>query len=156
MVPAFLASHWLSWLSGGGVALIGWFWLHIITKPLLEFWTDRRRAIEVVQRYGGGGEYASEERQRQALDAIAEVASKFSFYSRGGPMIVHTYCWFRRYDLAFAWLGLNGLRSKIATSSAVPADRCDCIRLCLGATGYMSAERKAEIRNMMSKAEKSD
>ena len=146
---AYFQVHWLDWLSGGLAAAAVWIAAQWIAKPIVEFLSDRRLAIEVVQQHGSVDGFASEETMKTAQASIATAAKRIMFYAQGGPQIVRLYSRIRAYDLRVAGLALNGLIGIIGTNASREQfkDQCDAVRVCLGATGMMSLQRKDNIRS---------
>jgi membrane-bound metal-dependent hydrolase YbcI (DUF457 family) len=151
---SYFQSHWLVSLIGGFAIVLTWIVTNWIGKPLLEFMSDRRQALEAIQVHGSVGSHSSEERVKEAWRAIATVAARMMFYAQGGPGIVRVYCRMRRYDLELAGLTLNGVHRFIGAnvSRDVQQNQSDAARVALGATGLMSVDRKNEIRAMMRNA----
>ncbi len=135
---------------------MGWLIANVIATPLVQFWADRRSAIQALRTHGSVGWLSSEERVKQAQAAINEAAARITYYAEAGPGIVRLYSWIRGYDLGLAGRALNGVHAKIGASSAAESNllQCDAVRVCLGATKTMSPARRASIRDMLDDADR--
>ena len=130
----YFQTHWLVWLMGALAVVLTWIGTNWIGRPLLEFISDRRDAIEAIQVHGSVCDFSSETTVKAAWEAIAKVAALMMFYAQGGPWIVTLYCRMRRYDLASVGPILNGVHGFIGNnvSSDTRKNQCDAARVALG------------------------
>jgi hypothetical protein len=154
MITAFesyVELHWLSWVFLAILGALGWLVANVIARPLLEFWSDRREAIQVLRTQGGVAWGASEDRVKTANAAIRQAAAQMLFYAEGGPIIVRLYSKARGYKLRLAGLALQGLATRIGESFTEDGTtlQSDGVRVCLGATGGMNKSRQTAIRHML-------
>ncbi len=154
MVTAFksyIELHWLSWVFLAIIGGFGWLVANIVAKPLLDFWADRKNAIQVLRTNSWVGSQSSEESFMNALAAIRQASAQILFYAEGGPFIVRLYSKFRGYDLRLAGHVIRGLNRHIGErfSEDGISNQCDAARVCLGATRGMTKSRRAAIRKML-------
>jgi hypothetical protein len=154
MVTAFksyIELHWLSWVFLGIIGAIGWLVATLVAKPLIQFWDDRRSALQVLRTHGLLG-WGSEESFRNAVATVRQASAQMMFYAEGGPLIVRLYSKIRGYNLRLAGQCLNGLTGRMGENSTADGVslQSDGVRVCLGATQGMKYSRLAEIRQLLS------
>jgi hypothetical protein len=147
-ILVFIESHWIEGVTWAIAGAAGWLIINTIAKPLLAFWDDRQRAIEILRTDGATACNASEDRVLEARRTTRQVAARLAYYAEGGAAIVRIYCRVRHYDLDLADKTLRGLAGTVGNgvSNEFFGRQTDAVRVCLGATRAMSSERAAEIR----------
>jgi hypothetical protein len=157
-VTTWVSAHWLGWAVTIVAGIASWLVTNVIATPLVQFWSDRRSALETLRKHGSVDWRASEERVREALASVREAAARMMFYAEAGPVIVRLYARVRRYDLHLAGLALNGVHSTIVdgNTSENNSRQCDAVRVCLGATNTMSLSHRGTIRKMLDEAVSND
>jgi hypothetical protein len=104
----FLSTH-LSTLYGILAAIVGWFVLNMIAKPILRVREQRLDALRIAERYAYFGWTEQDERVREVRRELFDVASKLRAQARGQSWPLRCYCRLLRYDLEGAAGALRGL-----------------------------------------------
>jgi hypothetical protein len=104
-----LTRHGDELLYGALVAVVAWFVLNMIGKPILAFRDKRLRALQVADRYAYFGPSASDERVTEVRRELIDVASELRAQARSQNWLVRCYCVLLRYDIEEAALALRGL-----------------------------------------------
>lgn len=150
----YIGAHWSTWLVAVLAALFTWVATNIIGRPLVTFWSDRRRTLEVVQEHASVDWSATQERVSVARHALRGAAATMSVYAQGGPIVVRAYCWLRRYHPALAGRALICLHDLVGEgqNTGTQKNNADAVRLLLGASARLSRQRVHELRRMIDKA----
>ena len=157
-ITNFLSEHILGMAYAAGAAIVVWISANMIGKPLLDYLSDRRAVLEIINRDGFVGMTASQERIESAEVSIREASSKMAFYAQSSPFIV------KLYSLAFLHFHsdvpglLNGLHNMVGANiqnlREEQRNYVDAILLHLGATNKLTKARKKELRKKLKQTDR--
>ncbi len=110
-VLGFLFEHADTFLYGSLVAVLSWFAINMIGKPIVALRDTRIKALRVAERYAYFGSTSTQsiERIREVKRELFDVASELRVQARGYSRLARWYCRFLRYDLEEAASALRGL-----------------------------------------------
>jgi hypothetical protein len=104
-----LLMKYAGFIYGVIVAVVGWFALNMIGRPVLALREKRLRALQVADRYAYFGPNSSDERVGEVRRELLDIASELRAQIRGHNLLVRCYCWLLQYDMEEAALALRGL-----------------------------------------------
>ncbi len=150
----FFESHWIGMVTWAIAGASGWLAINTVARPLLAFWDDRQRAIEILRTDGAIAWSASQDRMLEVHRRVREVAARLAYYAEASAAVVRVYCRARGYDLTLADKVLRGLADTMGDglSNELFERQTDAVRVCLGARRPMSNARVAEIQLLLREA----
>lgn len=105
-----------AWNAIGGAtgAVVGWFALHMLGKPILALRAARFEALKLAERYAyfGGSDSQDEAYINNVRRRIFNIGSELRTHARAHSKLVHFYCRIMGYNLeeaATALIGLGGV-----------------------------------------------
>ena len=96
-----------------------------------------------------------QDRARVARAAIGDIATQLRAIERGASPLVRLYCKWCGYDLAEAFLALNGLRLMAGSpqfDDSTRKNNLDLPYVSLNAHNHLTAEQIATLRNLVAES----
>jgi hypothetical protein len=109
MLSDFLHKHADDFLYGGFSAVVIWFLVNMIGKPILAIRDARHEALRVAERYAYFGRTDIEGRAAAVRREIYDTASGLTAHARGSSSLVRGWCRLAQYNLEAAASGLRGI-----------------------------------------------
>jgi hypothetical protein len=138
----FLTKHADEFIYGALVAVVAWFVLNMVGRPILALRDKRVKALQIADRYAYFGPTGSEERAREVRRELLDVASELRAQTRSHNWLVRCYCRLLRYDIEEAALALRGLAEMAGGNYAqeVCANNLNHVHISLRAHHHLSPE----------------
>jgi hypothetical protein len=139
----------ISILTGVITAVLAWFAINWVGKPILDTREARIKALQSAQQNAYVGFEAPDERKLEARAALGDAAATLQSISRGQSWLIRLYCRLFRYDLETAAGALITLHNMIGGPPSYDRERrkllLDGIHVLLRACGHLRPERIREI-----------
>jgi hypothetical protein len=148
----FLPKHADEFLYGTLVAVIAWFMLNMVGRPILALRDRRLKALQLADRYAYFGPVDSPERVHEVRRELLDIASELRAQARSHNWLVRRYCWLFRYDIEEATLALRGLAQMAGGnySQQVRTNNLNHIHISLRAYRHLSPETLRKHREIAS------
>jgi len=154
----FLTKHADEFLYGTLVAVVAWFMLNMVGRPILALRDRRLKALQVADRYAYFGPTESPERVREVRRELFDIASELRAQARSHNWLVRCYCGLLRYDIEEATLALRGLAQMAGEnySQQVRTNNLNHIHISLRAHHHLSPETLRKHQEIVSETNKEE
>ena len=140
-----MADSILTSVVGVSIAAVSWVALNFVARPVLAVRDDRRKALEVAERYAYVGLHGtpSEEYHKRALMALHDAGGTLRAHGRERSLAVRAYCRILGYDLDFASRAILGLgealRGEYHIDEGARRITLHAVFVALGSTHHLTA-----------------